>query len=197
MLRLRLDIAPGGNRLNMALADFRQGQPMLRLLDRLRRQPPSAPLYARIVEEARSPDWFRAGAVPDTFDGRFDVTVLVLSLVLARLEEAARGQTIADVTERFIEDMDGSLRQIGIGDQNVGKHVGRMMAALGGRLGAYRAALADQAERVLLTEALARNLYRSEPVDAAALAWTERRVRALARRIAAVPLAELEAGRIA
>ena len=44
----------------------------------------------------------------------------------------------ADLTDRFIADMDGSLRQDGVGDQVVGKHIGRMMAALGGRLGAYR-----------------------------------------------------------
>ena len=36
----------------------------------------------------------------------------------------------------FIDDMDATLRQIGIGDYVVGKHVGRMMGALGGRLGA-------------------------------------------------------------
>ena len=170
---------------------------MFRLLDRLRRPPPSAALYAQVVEEARSTDWFLAGGVPDSFDGRFDVTALVLSLVLARLEAEGRAQTVADVTERFIEDMDGSLRQIGIGDQNVGKHVGRMMAALGGRLGSYRTALAADAAPTLLADALARNLYRGEPVAADALAWTERRVRSLAARIAAAPVGALEAGQFA
>ena len=41
------------------------------------------------------------------------------------------------LTEIFIDDMDGTLRQIGIGDYVVGKHVGRMMGALGGRLTAF------------------------------------------------------------
>lgn len=170
---------------------------MLRLLDRLRRPPPMASLYAAIVEQARSTDWYIAGSVPDSFDGRFDAIALVLSLALARLEAEGRRQSVADVTERFIEDMDGSLRQIGIGDQNVGKHVGRMMAALGGRLGAYREALAADAAPVLLTDALARNLYRGEPVDPEALAWSVRRVRALAAQVAATPIAALEAGRFA
>jgi cytochrome b pre-mRNA-processing protein 3 len=53
--------------------------------------------------------------------------------------------------------MDGQLRQEGIGDVVVGKHIGRMVSALGGRLSAYRAALLDEAE---LREALVRNLYR-------------------------------------
>lgn len=169
---------------------------MLRLLDRLRRPPPAAALYARTVELARAPDWFVAGAVPDTFDGRFDTLALVLSLVLARLESEGQGQAVADLTERFIEDMDGSLRQIGIGDQNVGKHIGRMVAALGGRLGAYRAALLPDAQLHELPDALARNLYGGAPVEAAALDWTARRVRAVADGIAAASAADLAAGRV-
>ena len=33
------------------------------------------------------------------------------------------------LTEAFIDDMDASLRQIGMGDFTVGKHVGRLMGA--------------------------------------------------------------------
>ncbi|HEX8194017.1 MAG TPA: ubiquinol-cytochrome C chaperone family protein, partial [Allosphingosinicella sp.] len=98
------------------------------------------PLYARIVEEARAPWWYTGGAVPDTIDGRFDMVSSILALVLLRFEregEAARRPEVL-LTEVFIDDMDGTVRQLGIGDQVVGKHVGKMMGALGGRLGAYR-----------------------------------------------------------
>ncbi|WP_204310223.1 ubiquinol-cytochrome C chaperone family protein, partial [Enterobacter cloacae] len=70
------------------------------------------------------------------------------------------------LTEVFIDDMDGQLRQIGIGDIVVGKHVGKMMGMLGGRLGAYREALAAGG----FDEALVRNLYRGEAPAPAALA---------------------------
>src|SRR3546814_20475584 len=53
--------------------------------------------------------------------------------------------------------MDGQLRQIGIGDMIVGKHIGRMMSALGGRLSAYRSGLGAGES---LEDALVRNLYR-------------------------------------
>ena len=79
--------------------------------------------------------------MPDTLDGRFDMIAAILALVLLRLEaegEAGRGPSVL-LTEIFIDDMDGTLRQIGIGDYVVGKHVGRMMGALGGRLAAFRA----------------------------------------------------------
>ena len=169
------------------------------LLDRLRRTPPADALYRRIVALARTPDWYLAGEVPDTVDGRFDMVALVLGMVLLRLERdgVAQAQLSADVTERFIADMDGSLREMGIGDQNVGKHVGRMVGALGGRLGAYREALADDAVAGLLPDALARNVYRGEPVRSDALAWLERRVRALAASLAAAPVATLAAGEFA
>ena len=74
--------------------------------------------------------------------------------------------------------MDPQLREIGIGDLLVGKHVGRMMGMLGGRLGAYRDGLAAGD----LKPALVRNLYRGEAPATQALAHVERDVAGLARR---------------
>ena len=166
---------------------------LARLLRPDRAAPPGDALYRAIVAEARSPDWYLAGAVPDTVDGRFDAVALVLALALIRLEADGDGarQFSADLTERFIADMDGSLRELGIGDPTVGKQVGHMVSALGGRLGAYRDALAGTAD---LDAALARNLYRGADVDPAALDWAARRVRMLAARIAALPADDLQAG---
>ncbi|GGI75468.1 ubiquinol-cytochrome c chaperone [Polymorphobacter multimanifer] len=155
---------------------------------------PGTALYAAIVGEARRPDWYVAGEVPDTMDGRFDMVALVLSLTLMRLEadtDRAAPQASADITDRFITDMDGNLRQDGVGDQVVGKHLGRMMAALGGRLGAYREAGADDA---VLAQALARNLWRGQPHAEDALAWVTAEARRLQARLAATPFATLHGG---
>lgn len=171
------------------------------LIDRLARfgqtVPPGDALYRTVVAEARRADWYRQGGVPDTVDGRFDMVALLLSLVLRRLEALpGAGQLAADVTDRFIADMDGSLRQLGVGDQVVGKEVGKMVSALGGRLGAYRDALGAAAAPSLLGEALARNLYRGAP-DLDAAGWTARRVRELAAGLDAVPLERLRDGALA
>lgn len=133
------------------------------------------PLYNAVVAEGREPHWYVEGRVPDTIDGRFDMIVAILSLVLMRLETLDAAQESVWLTELFIDDMDGQLRQEGIGDVVVGKHVGRMMSALGGRLSAYRAGLAGEAD---LREALARNLYRGEQPSAEALAHVEAALRA-------------------
>ena len=156
---------------------------------------PYRPLYDAIVAEARTPAWYLDGGVPDTVDGRFDMVALVLALVLIRLEaEGDSGRLPSTLlTELFVDDMDGQLRQIGVGDVVVGKHVGRMMSALGGRITAYRAALAGDAP---LGEALARNLYRGQAPDAPALAHVAAEMRAGWTRRLAVPLDRLLTGDI-
>lgn len=153
-----------------------------RMLGRARRPVPLSALYEAIVAEAREPDWYRAGAVPDTLDGRFDMVAAVLALVLLRLEAAGPEGAVpaARLTEIFVADMDGQLRQAGVGDLVVGKHVGRMMGQLGGRLTAYRAGLAEGGD---LAGAVERNIHRGEPVPAAARGHVAARLRALAERL--------------
>lgn len=104
------------------------------------------PLYQKVVEFGRNPFWYREGQVPDTIDGRFDMIAAVLTLVLLRLEEEGKETSHASVmiAELFIEDMDGSIRQMGIGDLMVGKHIGKMMGALGGRLSVFRDAIKEK-----------------------------------------------------
>ncbi|TPE61082.1 ubiquinol-cytochrome C chaperone [Sandaracinobacter neustonicus] len=157
--------------------------------------PPLMPLWTWITETARDPLYYTRHQVADTVDGRFDMVALVSSLVLIRLEQLDLRREQAILTERFVEDMDGSLRDIGIGDMVIGKHMGRIMGALGGRLGAYRDALAQAAAPDLLAEALARNVYRGDPPDGAAEDMAIA-VRALFARIAAALPAQLLEGTV-
>lgn len=170
---------------------------MLKRLFRTGEDPkvPLRPLYAAIVAEARRPAWYAECGVPDTLDGRFDMVALILTLVLLRLErEGDAGRAPAThLAELFVDDMDPQLRQLGIGDLVVGKHVGRMMGALGGRLTAYRAALGGDAA---LGEALVRNLWRGSSPSPDSLLRAEERVRACAHALAMVPLGRLLAGEI-
>lgn len=167
------------------------------LLDTLfRRSDPQAALralYAAIVARGREPHWYVEGAVADTVDGRFDMIAAVLSLVLLRIEELGGAEDSARLAEVFVDDMDGQLRQIGIGDLVVGKHIGRIMSALGGRMGAYRAALAGTAS---LEETLVRNLYRGEAPSPAALVHVTQRLRGLAADLAALDLDMLRAAKL-
>ena len=126
------------------------------------------PLYSQIVAQARQPHWYLEGAVPDTVNGRFEMVSALLALVLIRLEnEPAQAQAMAYLTEIFVDDMDAQLREFGVGDMVVGKRIGKLLGAFGGRLGAYREALADSAAADMLADALRRNLYAdATPADA-------------------------------
>ena len=96
-------------------------------------------LYGTIVAQARLPCFYREYSVPDTVNGRFDLLVLHLAIVLDRLAENSilrdLGQAIFD---RFCEDMDHNLREMGVGDLAVPKEMQRMGAAFYGRAQAYR-----------------------------------------------------------
>ncbi|WP_184054396.1 ubiquinol-cytochrome C chaperone family protein [Sphingomonas aerophila] len=163
------------------------------LVDRIlgRRRDQALPLYNAAVARARQEHWYVEGAVPDTVDGRFDTIAAVLSMVLLRLEEEPAGAApAAHLTERFVDDMDQQLREIGIGDITVGKHIGKLMAALGGRLGAYRDALAAGD----LGPALIKNLYRGEAPAPEALEHVAGALSAFRSHLSAVPIARLLEG---
>lgn len=170
------------------------------LLQRFRRRDreAAAALYASVVAKAREPHWYLDGGAPDTLDGRFDMVAAVLAMVMLRIEAEPPGDPAAaalstDLTERFVDDMDAQVRQIGFGDIVVGKHVGRMMGMLGGRLGAYR----DGVAAGDLREALIRNLWRGEaPADGAATHISDG-LQAFRAGLAPLPLAALREGRLA
>lgn len=152
------------------------------------------PLYDAIIAEGRRLDWYEQGGVPDSLDGRFDMIAASLCAVLIRLDQTEETkQEIAWLTELFVTDMEGQLRQIGIGDLIVGKRVGEMMSALGGRLGAYQEALTGNAS---LDEALSRNLYRGEPPETEMLDFTAKNFADFYDRLAKITTDQVIAGNI-
>ena len=165
------------------------------LLSRLLRPPEARlrPLYMAAVAAARAPAWYLAG-VPDTREGRFDMLAAIVSLILLRLEteggSAARHDS-AELTELFVADMDGSLRQMGIGDLVVGKHVGKMMAVLAILLDAFRESAGDaDAWR----QAVRRNIFRDAPPSEAQLAEVARRLAGWREGLGRVAAPDLLAG---
>lgn len=149
-------------------------------------------LWHSVVGIARDPDWYAKDGVADTVEGRFDMVCAVCAVVLIRLEELEEPHAGVQLTELFITDMDGQLRESGVGDLMVGKHMGKLVAALGGRISAYREGL-SQADDAVLAAAAERNVTLREGGDAAAVAA---RLRATATRIGAAPKAQLMNGEI-
>jgi cytochrome b pre-mRNA-processing protein 3 len=124
-------------------------------------------LYEQIVAQARSPGFYRDWGVSDTLDGRFEMIVLHLFLVLRRLEVAgensgALGQQVFDC---FCQDMDENLREVGVSDLKVPQEMRRVGEAYYGRARAYEAALQ---EPETLPAVLARNVLADPAVSGGA-----------------------------
>src|SRR5688500_1819007 len=151
------------------------------------------PLWRRVVELSREPVLYRDDGVADTVAGRFDMIAAILALVMLRLERDALAAETALLTELFVADMDAQLRETGVGDIVVGKHVGKLVSVLGGRLGAFREALAKPDESPL-EAALMRNATMAEGRESDGLA---RRLRAFAEALGQLDTDEVLAGRIA
>ncbi len=123
-----------------------------------------AALYGTIVAQARLPAFYRRYRVPDTVDGRLEMVLLHTSLFYRRTRAAAAavGLLGQDVFDLFCSDMDGTLREMGVGDLAVPRQMRRIGEAFYGRATAYEAALSASDERAL-TEALLRNVFSGVP----------------------------------
>ena len=151
------------------------------------------PLWHRIVELSRDPAFYRDDGVADTVSGRFDMITAILAIVLLRFErDRVHAREAVLLTELFVEDMDGQLRESGVGDMVVGKKVGKLVSVLGGRLGALREARGAR-DRRALEAALARNVTMQEGRGPEALAA---RLQAFDDHVAALDSRTLLAGGI-
>lgn len=114
-------------------------------------------IYGMIVAQARLPAFYEHYRVPDTVNGRFDMVLLHLWLILRRLRGTEGGATPSQALfDRFCSDMDANLREMGVGDLTVPKRMLKFAEAFYGRTAAYDAAL--QAGAAELAQALARNV---------------------------------------
>lgn len=158
---------------------------------------PAELLYLEIVRQARLPAFYTGFGVPDTLDGRFDMIVLHAVLTLLRLKAEA-GEPPKALSQALFDmlfaDMDRSLREMGVGDLGVGKRVKQMGKAVYGRLAAYDAALGGTDAE--LEAAVARNLYGTVTPDAGHVAAMAGYMRAGAAHLAALPMADLAAGKV-
>ncbi len=146
------------------------------------------PLWHGVVATSREREWYADCGVRDSVEGRFDMITLVLALVLLRMEDSQDlGPKTGLLTELFVADMDRQLRDTGVGDLMVGKHMGKLMSVVGGRIGALREAMIESDAK--MAEILTRNV---------ALAEEEKKPYALAVRLRALhnELAALDDARL-
>jgi cytochrome b pre-mRNA-processing protein 3 len=95
--------------------------------------------------------------VPDTVNGRFDMVLLHLWMVLRRLRPIEGGAGLSQALfDHFCGDMDDNLREMGVGDLTVPKRMQKFGEAFYGRVAAYDLALNAGAKP--LAQALCKNI---------------------------------------
>lgn len=117
-------------------------------------------LYGAIVAQARSPVLYADFGVADTVEGRFEMVVLHMVLVIDRLAQGGEAEKAVaqKVFDLHCTDMDRSLRELGVGDLGVPKRMKKMAESFYGRSGVYREALA-QRDVAGLSAAIGRNVF--------------------------------------
>ncbi len=153
-------------------------------------------LYTALVGKARDPVFFTTLGVPDTVNGRFDMVVIHAMLLLRRLRD---GGPQADATakallELLFRDMDQSLREMGVGDMGISRHIKKMAKALFGRSAIYEDGLDGDA--AALAAALRANLYRHSEVGDPQIAGMCDYLRRAAAHLAPQSLAAIMDGRV-
>ena len=144
-------------------------------------------LYSAAVKQARVVDFYERHGVADTPDGRFDMIMLHVYVILRRLkDEGGEAKDLAQTLfDLMFADMDQNLREMGAGDIGVAHRIKDMAKAFYGRIAAYDEGLADLSGDSL-QEALRRNLYRKTEPDAAHLqimaGYLRRQAAAMARQ---------------
>ena len=125
-------------------------------------------IYGMIVTQAREPLFYRDLGVPDTVNGRFDLLLLHLWLVLRRLKSVEGGAALSQALfDHFCNDMDDNLREMGVGDLKVPKRMQAFGEAFYGRTAAYDLALTEGREA--LAQALCKNILNGENIEKARL----------------------------
>lgn len=126
----------------------------------------SAPVYGvynAIVAQSRHPQFYAEWGVPDTLTGRFDMISLHAALVFRRLRsKEQQSKTFAqNLFDCFFQDMDRSLREMGVGDLSVGKRIEKMGSLFYGLLTGLSSAL-DGPDTDALRAFLSRNFHDGE-----------------------------------
>jgi len=160
-------------------------------------------LFERAAAQARTPALYRDGGVPDTVEGRFECYALHVDLVLHRLK--AQGPAAAEIGQalfdKFLDNLDEGLRDMGVGDLSVGKKMRKLGEAIYGRMKGYDAALdaalssAGSTPLAPLSAIIGRVLFGAD--DAPQAGPLAAYVAASARALAAQPLDQVLAGDLA
>lgn len=151
--------------------------------------------YELLTSAARQPVFYTDYDVPDTVMGRFELLSVMMILFFRRTRSSVTsGQELAqEIVDAFFEDIDYSIRELGIGDNSVPKRMKKLAGMFYGRLESYAAAM-DGNDRAALAVALQRNIYPKMESSAPSMAALADWMMSAEAHLAAISEADLATG---
>jgi cytochrome b pre-mRNA-processing protein 3 len=145
---------------------------IFRLGPRPSRKSAGAELYDAAVSQARATQLYLSMRAPDTVEGRFELLTLHVILIIDRLagEGVAAAASSQALFDTYCRNLDGALREMGVGDLTVSKRMKVLGRAFYGRAESYRAAFAALPDPAPLEACLARMVMGESGVDPKPLA---------------------------
>ena len=129
---------------------------------------PARRLHGAATAQSRQPRFYQSMGAPDTIDGRFELLTLHVVLLLDRLE--AQPALRQELFDTYVSDLDGALREMGVGDLSMGRRMKQLGQVFYGRARAFKAAFDALPDETLLREAIDRTVLQGAPGgDGAAL----------------------------
>ena len=119
-------------------------------------------LWDEVVSRARRPERFVEGGLPDTVFGRFESLSIEVFLLLRRCgADTSLAALSQDLVDRFMTDLDHSMRELGVGYLAVPKRMRKLAGRFYARVALYEPAVASRD-----VAALAKALRETAFVDA-------------------------------
>lgn len=116
--------------------------------------------YDGLMKAALSPDFYLAGDVADTFEGRAQMVTLHAALVIRQVNAVAGAESAkiaAALNGRVLDGFDAAYREQGVGDSSIARKVRKLAEAHYGLGKAVSGALEDPDRQSALIGVLERN----------------------------------------
>ena len=100
-------------------------------------------IYTKIAGQSRIPFFFNEVKVSDSFESRLEILSLNLILVMWALKNKNLSIISQQILNLFFQDLDNSLRELGVSDLSVGRKIKVLAENFYGRLASYNESIDD------------------------------------------------------
>ncbi len=135
-------------------------------------------LFIKMNEYARNPDFYGENQVFDDPDGRFEMVALFSTAIFAAYDNSDDFQKEVSqaLFDKIFKTFDQALRELGVGDMQVGKRIRKMAESFYGRQKSYYDLVKTQ-DKEALANKIALNVFsRDEEIEEIDLILAEKTI---------------------